>query len=239
MTNHLDRVTTLTFDIFGTVLDLEGSLVGPIDQFLSGRETALDAKGLWVEWRARQRLEQFQDSLLMLGHSGYLETCRLALMHVLRKNGVEHDDAEVEGLMNEFSQLRPFEDAVEGLGRLKHRYRLVALSNGDSELLESLVAERIGVDFDDVISVDEVGVFKPHPAVYRMAARRLEVEPLELMMVAAHAFDILGARACGYRAAYVDRYGLPTEESHWQPDITVRDFRELADVLLGEPAAPA
>ena len=79
------------------------------------------------------------------------------------------------------------------------RYRLVALSSGEHRLLELLAKERIGADFDEIISVQKVGVFKPHPAVYRTAARQLETEPYEIMMVAAHTFDILGARACGYR----------------------------------------
>jgi 2-haloacid dehalogenase len=82
-----------------------------------------------------------------------------------------------------------------------------------------------------VISVDEAGHFKPHPSVYRMAARRLGVEPSSVMMVAAHFFDIMGARASGYRGAYVNRYGLPTEDSPYQPDLEVADFVELAASL--------
>ena len=78
-----------------------------------------------------------------------------------------------------------------------------------------------------------MGVFKPHPAVYRTAAKTLGKEPGQIMMVAAHSFDILGARACGYRGAYVNHYRLPTEESPYQPDIEVEDFLALADRLVG------
>ena len=85
----------------------------------------------------------------------------------------------------------------------------MALSNGDAWLLNHLVDNRIRVPFSDLISVDRVGVFKPHPSVYRAAARALDLEPLQIMMVAAHSFDVMGARACGYRGAYGDRYGLP------------------------------
>ena len=95
----LDRVTSLTFDVFGTILDLEGSLAAPLKRFLSSREADVDGRALWRQWRTRQRLEQFQDSLLMLGHSGYLETCRRALVYCLRGNGIEYDDAEVEEVM--------------------------------------------------------------------------------------------------------------------------------------------
>lgn len=64
-----------------------------------------------------------------------------------------------------------------------------------------------------------------------MASRELVAEPAKIMMVAAHSFDIMGARACGYRGAYVDRYGLPLEDSPYQPDLVVRDFLELSEKM--------
>jgi 2-haloacid dehalogenase len=82
-----------------------------------------------------------------------------------------------------------------------------------------------------MISVDSVGAFKPSPQVYRYAARVLKAEPQELMMVSAHSFDAIGARASGYRAAYVNRYDLPYDETPYLCDIEVRDFVGLADKL--------
>ena len=227
----LSNITTLTFDIFGTVLDLSGTLVPACDRFLDGRGAAVDAAALWTRWRARQRVEQYQDTLLGQGHSGYLETCRRALVYCLRQDEIEASDNDVLELVNVWRELQPYEDALRGLDQMAGRYRLVALSNGDAWLLEHLVAENIGFAFDAVISVDDAGAFKPHPSVYRMAARRLAVEPSSIMMVAAHSFDIMGARASGYRGAYVNRYGLPTEDSPYQPDLVVADFLELASRL--------
>ena len=109
---------------------------------------------------------------------------------------------------------------------------MVALSNGEQWYLERLLENNVPVDFDAIISVDQVGAFKPSPGIYRKAVQRLRCEPGEIMMVAAHAFDILGAQACGFRAAYVNRYQLPTEDSEYQPDIIVEDFVELAKRLL-------
>ena len=120
---------------------------------------------------------------------------------------------------------------MDGLRRLGDRYRLVVLSNGEQWLLDHLIANSIKAPFDDVISVQRAGSFKPHPSVYRMAARSLGTEPRQIMMVASHTFDIMGARACGYRGAYVNRYGLPREESPYQPDVEVRNFTELAELL--------
>jgi 2-haloacid dehalogenase len=227
-TNPLAGVTTLTFDIFGTVLDLAGSLVPPTGRFLAARSAPLDGAAFWKLWRARQRIEQFQDTLMMLGHSGYLETCRRAFVYCLRASGVTFEDDEVDTFMEAWQDLTPFDDAVPGLERLRGRYRLVALSNGEQCYLEHLVKDRIGFDFDDIISVERAGAFKPHPSVYRMAARLLGAEPAEIMMVASHSFDVIGARACGYRGAYVDRYRLPFDETPYRPDIEVNDFVELA-----------
>ncbi len=232
MAQALAGVRTLTFDMFGTVLDLSGSLVPALRKFFGESDADIDPDQFWAEWRARQRLEQHQDTILMLGHRGYLDSARRALRHTLRRHGLQRDAGAVRELLRTFEQLNAFDDAQEGLLRLAQHYRLVALSNGDRSLVEHLATNHVEARFDRCISVDRVGRFKPHPSVYRMAAAELECEPGEILMVAAHAFDILGARACGYRGAYVNRYGLPYEDSHLLPDLEVRDFRELADRLL-------
>lgn len=232
MERTLADVRVLAFDLFGTVFNLAGSLVPALRDCFAANGWEADPQRFWTDWRRRQRLEQHQDTILMLGHRGYLDSARRALLHTLRLHGLPRETREVLDLLRTFERLRPFDDARDGLARLGEAYRLVALSNGDLHLVEHLVGERIEAKFDRCLSVDRVGRFKPHPAVYRMAAAELACEPGEILMVAAHAFDILGARACGYRGAYVNRYGLPYEESELLPDLEVRDFRELADCLL-------
>ena len=134
--------------------------------------------------------------------------------------------------MEVYKGLKPYGNAIEGLQSLAERYKLIALSNGEQWYLEELLGNNVPVRFDAIISVDQVGAFKPSPRIYRKAIQRLGCEPGEIMMVAAHAFDILGAQACGFKAAYVNLYKLPTEDSEYQPDIIVDDFIELADKLL-------
>lgn len=230
-TSHLSAVTTLTFDIFGTVLDLTGSITPPTRAFLDSKGATISAETFWNQWRARQRIEQYQDSLIMLGHSGYLETCRRALLYCLRLNRIDFTDAEVRSVMQAWQELTPHGDVVEGMQRLKTRYKLVALSNGGPAYLEHLAKERMPYGFDAIISAQTAGFFKPHPSVYSSAVRQLDLEPHQVMMVAAHAFDIMGARACGLRGAYINRYELPYEETPFRPDIEVSDFAELADNL--------
>ena len=230
--DSLARVKYLTFDIFGTVMDLTGSLAVPAGEFLAAHGSGMSGQSFYAEWRERQRIEQYQDNLLMLGHSGYLETCRRAFVYCLKKHSVSYTPEAVREFMGVYKGLRPYPDAVDGLRSLSERYGLVALSNGEQWYLEELLGNNVPVQFDAIISVDQVGMFKPAPGIYRKAVQRLGCEPGEIMMVAAHAFDILGAQACGFKAAYVNRYRLPTEDSVYQPDIIVDNFVELAARLL-------
>lgn len=229
---QLANTRALTFDLFGTVLDLGGSLTPYIERFLKQKGSSVDAEQFWQRWRYRQRIEQYQDSLVMLGHSGYLETARRAFVYVLGLNHIEASKAEVDSFMQAWQELEPFPDVLPALPRLATRFKLVALSNGNAPFLDHLVANRIKYEFDAVISVDTFGAFKPHPAVYRGASRILGISLEEITMVSSNSFDVMGARMCGNCGAFVNRYGLPFEDTPYQPDVTVKDFAELADALL-------
>jgi 2-haloacid dehalogenase len=227
----LGVVKALTFDLFGTILDLGGSLTPHIADFLARKQAPIDAARVWELWRYRQRLEQFQDSLMMLGHSGYLETSRRALVYTLKQAGVDASADDVAGLMQAWQSLTPFADVLPALPRLQRQYKLVVLSNGEPDYLDHLVNHQVQWAFNAVISVSTVGAFKPHPAVYRRAATELGLEMGECLMVSSNSFDVVGARACGLRGAYVNRYGLPYEDTPYQPDVEVGDFGALADAL--------
>ncbi|UCD73088.1 MAG: haloacid dehalogenase type II [Candidatus Bathyarchaeota archaeon] len=224
-------IKALTFDVFGTILDLTRSLTPVFRQFLSEHSSSLDAVQAWEQFRSRQRIEQYQDNLLMLGHCGYLQAVRRAFLYTLRRNGVAFTDEDIEDFIESWKELKPFKDAKEGLTKLKKKYRLVVLSNGEDWFLQHLTENQIDFEFDEVISVQRVGVFKPHPAVYRACAKVLSSEPSELMMVSSNSFDVMGARACGFQAAWVKRYDLPYEETVYKPTLIVKDFNELATEL--------
>jgi 2-haloacid dehalogenase len=227
----LRLVHTLTFDLFGTILDLDAGHAPRLRDFLTSKRSAMSVGDLWARWRNRQRIEQYQDNQFYAGHYGYLDASRRALVYTLRACKLAFDDADVARIMEGWRELTPFVDVLPGLQRLRSRFKLVALSNGENELLAHLVKNRLRYDFDHVISVEDVGVFKPSPQVYRYAARMLAAEPAELMMVSAHGFDAVGARASGYRAAYVNRYDLPYDETPYRADIEAADFADLAAQL--------
>ena len=232
--NPIADVKALTFDLFGTVLDLGGSLTPFISDFLQKKGSDVSPEHFWQQWRYRQRIEQYQDNIVMMGHSGYLCVARKACVYTLQLNGVEATSDEVECLMEAWLELSPFPEVLDALKKLKPRYQLVALSNGESEFLRHLADNRIGWEFDEIISVQVAGAFKPHPGVYRKAAGILGLEMGQCLMVSANSFDVMGARMCGFRGAFVNRYDLPYEDTPYVPDVTVRDFTELADALPAE-----
>jgi len=229
--NPLDLVHVLTFDAFGTILDLGGTHTPRLRDFLKTKGSDIPADALWERWHNRQRLQQYEDNLFCAGHYGYLDSSRRALLYTLRAAKLPFDNADVDRIMEGWLHLNPFPDVLPALGRLREKYKLVVLTNGERAFVNDVVTNRVRFDFDGLISVQDVGVFKPSPHVYRYAARLLGAEPAELMMVSAHSFDAIGARASGYRAAYVNRYDLLYDETPYQPDLITRDFLDLADQL--------
>ena len=108
MADHsLERVKFPSFDIFGTVMDLMGSLSGPAGDFLAANGWDMAEQAFYADWRERQRIEQYQDSLLILGHSGYLETYRHAFIYCSKKHNVNYTADGVRKFMQVYMDLRP------------------------------------------------------------------------------------------------------------------------------------
>lgn len=225
------KIKTLTFDVFGTILDLAGSITPIIHEFLNETGSSLDPAELWSQFRVRQRIEQYQDNILLVGHTGYLEAVRRAFLYVLRQHEVPFVNKDVDSFLKSWRKLMPFEDAVTGLQRLKDKFKLVVLSNGEEWFLKHLVKNQLQFKFDKIVSVQMFGAFKPHPSVYRGCARLLGQELHEILMVSSNTMDVMGARACGFQAVWVKRNKLPYEESPYKPTLTVKNFHELVDVL--------
>src|SRR5262245_36166204 len=142
-----NNVHTLTFDLLGTILDLGSSHAPRLGEFLKSKGLAMKAEDLYARWRARQRIEQYQDNQFAVGHFGYLDSSRRALLYTLRALKLPFDDADVGGIMEGWQELVPFADAAVGLGRLKSKYKLVVLSNGENAFLAHLVKNRVRFNF--------------------------------------------------------------------------------------------
>jgi 2-haloacid dehalogenase len=225
-----ESTKVLTFDLYGTVVDMQTGLTEVVTPYVKEKGWQGRPSSLVTWWRRTHFENSMIDALLDRGHTPYREIGRRALTLTLERAGIPYSQHEVRYLVGQIEKLRPFDDVVAALERLHKRYRLVILSNGDPDMLEN-AKPHIGYQFDEYISIAQAGHFKPHAATYREAAKILRCDIGQIMHVANHAFDCIGAQAQGMRAAYVNRRQRPYEDTPYQPDLVVANFAELAGVL--------
>lgn len=231
----LDEVKALTFDVFGTVVDWRGGITR------EGRAVG-EAKGLKVDWEAFADAwrGRYQPTLSRV-REGELPWTRLDDLHrmsldaLLAEFGIAGlSEAEIDDLNRAWHRLDPWPDSVEGLTRLKRRFIIAPLSNGNVALLVNM-AKRAGLPWDAILGAEVAQAYKPQPKAYLTAAALLGLRPEECMMVAAHHSDLVAAKGCGLRTAFVWRrreFGpvpvkdFPPDES--AVDVVAEDFVDLA-----------
>ena len=224
----------LAFDVFGTVAEWRTSIIRE-GQLISAR------KGMNVDWAA------FADAW-RAGYEPAMHRVRIAelpwtnidglhrmildeLLVQFQINGLSSD--EVNDLNKVWHRLLPWPDVIAGLNRMRSRYLVASLSNGNVSLLVNM-ARNAGLIWDCVLSSELAGHYKPDPEVYQTAASLLGLPPEEVMMVAAHKHDLNGAKQVGFQTAYVDRpleygpKGSPDLNTDPVYDIVARDFVDLA-----------
>jgi 2-haloacid dehalogenase len=229
-------IRALTFDIFGTVVDWRTSIIR--EGQLLGQRLGLtqDWPALADDWRAG-----YQPAMQAV-RSGALPWTNIDGLHrrildgLLAAHGLVLDEAESVAFNRVWHRLIPWPDSVAGLHRLKARYTIASLSNGNLALLVAM-AKHAGLPWDAVLSAELFNHYKPDPEVYRGAVRLLGLEPGQLMMVAAHPGDLRAAAACGLRTAYVPRpleHGPGGPMEPWTAgefDVVAADFGDLARQL--------
>lgn len=226
------QTKVIMFDQYGTVVDMQTGLVEVATPFLrdkgwSGRPDA------FVTWWRRTHFENSMiDALLRKEHTPYREIGRRAVAYTLERANISFSDQDVDYLVSSIERLQCFPDVPEALKKLQTKYQIVVLSNGDPDMLEA-AKEYHKIPFDRVISVDEAGSFKPDVATYTKAAEIMEVELNQILFVANHAFDCIGAKSAGTFTAFIDRRDRPFGRTPHQPDLTVPDMKTLADLMTG------
>jgi 2-haloacid dehalogenase len=220
-------VRALVFDVFGTLVDWRSGIA----QAFRASGVPGDPEELADDWRARYRpiLAEVNEGARPWGDFDELHLATLDAL--LAERGA---DAPAEArcrLVDAWHRLDPWPDVRAGLEALRRRHVTATLSNGHIALLVDL-ARHGDLRFDCLLSTELARVYKPDPEVYRTAARLLGVQPHELMLAAAHPYDLDGARAAGLRTAFVDRpleYG-PGSPERADPDAdeSVDDLHELA-----------
>ncbi|OZG30595.1 haloacid dehalogenase, type II [Williamsia sp. 1138] len=209
----------LAFDTFGTVTDWHSGVSAALcDQF-----PGIDGSALARDWRrtyspALAEVEAGTRPWTLLD-----DLHREALERLLRDRGVVDATAQqIDAAVHAWHTIPGWPEAAESLHRLRTRYTVCALSNGNVALLSEM-AKRNNFGWDVIGGADLWRHYKPAPEVYLGLAELMQVEPREMMMVATHASDLEAARACGLRTAYVAR---PRE---WGPEVKDESINPLDD----------
>jgi len=237
----LDGIRALCFDIFGTVVDWRTSITRE-GQLLQER-LSLPAQDWAIfadDWRAGYQPAMHEVRTGALPWTDIDGLHRRILHRLLVARALQLDEVDAAHFNRVWHRLLPWPDSVAGLYRLKQRYTITSLSNGNMALLVNM-AKHAGLPWDAVLSAELFQHYKPDPEVYLGAARMLGLQPWQVMLVAAHPSDLRAAARCGLRTAYVARPlergpGGPMEAwTEGEFDIVAPDFITLAQHLAAWP----
>jgi 2-haloacid dehalogenase len=224
-------IRAVTFDLYGTLLDLEATFAPAFSGFLQARGIEIDAADLVRTWEWAYLHEGMVDTFLGGTRTPFEQLRRTTLSQVFARMGIEHSRDDIDELLTARVTPTLFPDVVESLTAMRGQYTLSVLSNGDLAVLERIVST-LEIPVHRTISVEQAGCYKPDQRVYRRAAELLSVEAGEILHVAAHAWDIRAARTAGMHGAYVDRHSIPyapfTDDL---PDLETATLPELAAIL--------
>lgn len=228
------QVEALAFDVFGTVVDWRTSIIEEVMAVARAKQAQGDWPKFVDEWR-----RGYHDGMKRVNAGEWPwmvvdQIHRRMLNELLSKYGLGAlNEPERDRLNRAWHRLKPWPDVVEGLTRLKKRYVIAPLSNGNLALLTNM-AKHAGLPWDCVLSSELAGRYKPHPRAYQKAAELLGLAGDRVMMVAAHVSDLRGAQSAGLRTAFVTRPmefgpdGKPDMEPDASFDVSAKDFVDLA-----------
>lgn len=215
---------TIVFDVVGTIFD-----VGALDEPLAELGAAPTTREAWFA-----RLLDHSRVLTLVGeYAPFREIAVSALRSVLAQQDIDPEQADE--VVSRLRELPPFPEARSALERLQQAGRRIAtLTNGGEEQTRKLlVGSGLDTFVDEVLTVEEIRVYKPDPRVYAMAAERLNVEPGRLVLVAAHGWDVLGARHAGWDAIWIDRFEKVWPLPVGEPKRRAADLDDAARILVG------
>jgi 2-haloacid dehalogenase len=232
----MDDPKALVFDVFGTVVDWRSTIIREGEALGQEKNIYVDWGAFADAWRSRYAPSMDRVRRGEIPWTKLDDLHRVSLEELLAEFGIEGlSCAEKDHFNRIWHRLDPWPDAVEGLTRLRQRCIIAPLSNGNVALLTNM-ARRAGLPWDLVLSAELVRHYKPDPETYLMPPLLLDLEPDQVMMVAAHVYDLRSARNNGLRTAYVPRpleFGPGVEAEPPDPafDLVAGDFIELADRL--------
>ncbi len=226
-------ITTCIFDAYGTLFDVSAAARECAAE--PGRE-ALAAK--WRDLANIWRLKQLQYTWLRAladAHTDFWTVTQEGLDYALEATGLDGDAELRERLLALYWELSAYPEVPAMLAALRDMGMNTAiLSNGSPDMLEGAVKSAgIGDVLDDVLSVEDVGIFKPHKSVYDMVMARFGCQPGEVLFVSSNCWDACAAAGNGFYTAWANRAGEPVDRLPWQPQVILRDLTTIPEIAKG------
>ena len=225
MPARLAPIDACVFDAYGTLFDVNSAAARHRDSL----GPAADA--LSATWR-RKQLEYTWLRSLMGVHADFWEVTTAALDHACERHGIG-DGALRSQLMESYRRLSAYPEVPEMLAAIRDGgFKTAILSNGTPAMLQSAVAAAgIGALLDQVLSVEEVGIYKPHPTVYQLAVDRLGAPAQRICFLSSNGWDIAGAAQFGFRAIWINRAAEPRERLPAGPELELPDLSQLPQIV--------
>ena len=220
-TPQLKNIDACVFDAYGTLFDFNSAASAARD------ELGEDWQRLSDLWRLKQLQYTWLRGLAQ-HHADFRQVTGDALDFALASLKIERPGLR-DRLMSLYLQLAAYPEVPAMLRELKGRgMKLAILSNGTPPMLAAVVRNSGLEDvFDAVLSVEEVGVYKPHPSVYRLAAERLQIAPARICFLSSNGWDAYSAKAFGFRVIWCNRFGQAAERIPDTPDGEIADLSVL------------
>jgi len=223
-------ITTCVFDAYGTLFDVSAAARRTAQE--PGRE-AFSQK--WAAIAETWRLKQLQYTWLRAvaeAHTDFWTVTGEGLDFALEAHGFGADPELRECLLALYWELDAYPEVPTMLHQLKHAgYQTAILSNGSPEMLDGAVqSAQVGDVLDDVLSVESVGVFKPHKSVYDLVGKRFGTAPAQVLFVSSNGWDAAASSGYGFRTAWVNRAGDPVDRLPWQPEQILSDLVGIPDL---------
>ena len=228
MLSHLPPPRWLSFDCFGTLIDWQAGVARAFREILPpGLD---DSAGIFPVW------ERIQWEKLRSPYLPYEEILRSSFCEASETLGYRCRSFAADAFVDSLARWEPFPDVNPALVRLARRYQLAIISNMDRQLLGGSL-RRLAVRFDALITAEDAQVYKPGPAIFQLALRRMGCLPQEVAHVACGAgYDLEPASALGFQVVYLNRQGLPRPET--PPAAEIHSLEELPGLWGTAPASP-
>ena len=220
----IENIKVCAFDAYGTCFDVNSAAKN------LEKKIGNDWMGFSTTWRTVQ-LEYTWLRSLMKKHADFWKVTEQSLDYAMEVHKINH--SLKDELLSLYKKLSPYPELKECLSKLREKnIKVCILSNGTPSLLDGLTTHaEVKNLFDDIISIEEAGIYKPDPRVYELVTNRYQCKPNNVCFMSSNTWDVTGGGVFGYQAVWVDRFNKVFDKMDFQPKFKIKNLLELIDMV--------